>query len=260
MFFMINVPGNIRRNLIPLFSSHKFGRISIEAILSGKWGEAFTDSLENPQYALLRLGGAHFLGGVPKKSSFNEISDLITRGKSIFLPDYKWITEFKNVFGNELVSFKRTSISSKNLNLKRIQEFKNQIQPKLELQQINPELVKKIDNNLTKSLMKSYGTSDKFIANGIGFCILDHDKVVSAAFAFIKLNNDIEIQINTNSDYRRKGLATFVSSALIEYCLEHNLNPHWDSANEISFNLAIKLGYTNPIQYESYYLQTIKSD
>ncbi|TFG30915.1 GNAT family N-acetyltransferase, partial [Candidatus Thorarchaeota archaeon] len=90
-----------------------------------------------------------------------------------------------------------------------------------------------------------------------GFCIKHEGKVVSIASTFTPFIDEFEIQVMTNDDsrYRRKGLATVVSAALLVYALEHGLVPQWDAANESSVKLAKKLGYTNPIKWNSFYLR-----
>ena len=44
---------------------------------------------------------------------------------------------------------------------------------------------------------------------------------------------------------------------MILYCLERNIEPCWDAANEASAMLATKLGFTDPRHYKAY---TINSD
>jgi hypothetical protein len=65
---------------------------------------------------------------------------------------------------------------------------------------------------------------------------------------------EFEIEVDTldSSEYRRKGLATIVSAALIEEALSRNLVPIWDAANASSKGLALKLGYSNPMPYDAY--------
>ena len=54
-------------------------------------------------------------------------------------------------------------------------------------------------------------------------------------------------------EYRRKGLATVVSAALVEYGLKQGLTPQWDAANSVSVKLAEKLGYNNPQPYDVFF-------
>jgi predicted GNAT family acetyltransferase len=64
----------------------------------------------------------------------------------------------------------------------------------------------------------------------------------------------MEVSIYVLEDYRRQGLATALASNLLSWCLEHNLEPHWDAANPESCRLASKLGYKFMGSYEAHYL------
>jgi RimJ/RimL family protein N-acetyltransferase len=76
------------------------------------------------------------------------------------------------------------------------------------------------------------------------------------ASTFTPFTDEFEMQVDTSdSDHRRKGLATAVSAALMVYALENGLTPQWDAANEASIHLALKLGYTDPDHWEGYFLK-----
>ncbi len=67
-------------------------------------------------------------------------------------------------------------------------------------------------------------------------------------------DDGIEIEIGTRPEYRRKGLATIVASALIIDCLDRGIYPSWDVANTESVALAQKLGYIMEEPYDTYYI------
>ena len=99
-----------------------------------------------------------------------------------------------------------------------------------------------------------YPSLEKFIERNFGFYIRDRNIIASLALAATPLyNNEFEIQIETDPAYRRKGLAMIVCAKLIQYSLENGLTPLWDADNEPSVNLAKKLGFTDPEQYDVYY-------
>ncbi len=54
--------------------------------------------------------------------------------------------------------------------------------------------------------------------------------------------------------HRRQGLGLLLAAALIAWCLDRGLEPHWDAANPESRLLAEKLGYDTPTEYESLYV------
>ena len=73
---------------------------------------------------------------------------------------------------------------------------------------------------------------------------------------YARYKEGIEIEVDTVSEERRKGLATIVSSALILQCLEEGLYPSWDAQNRISVHLAEKLGYAFDHEYTVYEVTT----
>jgi hypothetical protein len=51
-------------------------------------------------------------------------------------------------------------------------------------------------------------------------------------------------------------MATTLAACLIQWCLENNMEPHWDAANPESCKLAEKLGYISKGKYQAYYLES----
>ena len=64
-----------------------------------------------------------------------------------------------------------------------------------------------------------------------------------------------EIEVETSPYYRRCGLATVVSAALVLECLERGLEPCWDAANPASAGLARKLGLESVGCYNAYVIE-----
>lgn len=85
-----------------------------------------------------------------------------------------------------------------------------------------------------------------FTAEGAGFVLLTAEgDVAAAAFSSCRALGQLEIGIETLQAHRGKGYAFAVSLALIEYCLDHGLEPVWACRQENtgSYRLAQKLGF-----------------
>ncbi|MCO7126457.1 GNAT family N-acetyltransferase [Sporolactobacillus shoreicorticis] len=105
-----------------------------------------------------------------------------------------------------------------------------------------------IFNRLAGSVVPKYfwNSFRDFEAYGIGFTLLLNDKIpASTAFASFVIDRKLEIGIETVADYRGSGFAASVCAQLIDYCLEHGLEPVWscNSGNIGSRKLAQKLGF-----------------
>lgn len=136
------------------------------------------------------------------------------------------------------------------------------------LTQITPQLFNYIDEGLV--VPKSFCKSPQVWSDcgGTGYCIVRYKnnennennhvnnhqineenvenlQVVSWACAAGVISGQLEIAIETIPDYRKKGLARIVCSALIEYCLAHSLTPVWNCrrSNRGSVMLALCLGF-----------------
>lgn len=94
-----------------------------------------------------------------------------------------------------------------------------------------------------------------FNEEGAGFVVLTAEgDVAAAAFSSCRAGGQLEIGIETLQAHRGKGYAFAVSLALIEYCLEHGLEPVWACRleNTGSYRLAHKLGF-RPVLTLPYY-------
>ena len=97
-----------------------------------------------------------------------------------------------------------------------------------------------------------YQSYEEYKKLGLGFAILKNGKVVSGASSYSSYKEGIEIQIDTEKDHRRKGLARVCGAALILECLKRGVYPSWDAQNPESAALAGQLGYQLDYSYTAY--------
>ena len=102
--------------------------------------------------------------------------------------------------------------------------------------------------------MHFWTDAENFLKHGAGFSLFYNNELASTAYSAYVHDNFLEIGIETIEAYRGKGLAQFVCSALIDYCLQNNLEPVWSCRleNTASCKLARKLGF-EPVSKRSYY-------
>ena len=126
--------------------------------------------------------------------------------------------------------------------------------------------LRRIDGALYDALLESedfednvchFASKEQYLALGRGFAVLKDGEPVSVASSYIVYRGGIDIQIDTEEAYRRKGLATVAGAALILSCLEDGLYPSWDAANLGSVHLAEKLGYELSHEYPCYWLDKL---
>ena len=79
-----------------------------------------------------------------------------------------------------------------------------------------------------------------------GRVLLKGDEIVSECFSvFFFDKNMVEVGIETQEPYRRRGFAYLTSAAFIEYCLSINLEPNWGCWHFSTESIALgkKLGF-----------------
>jgi RimJ/RimL family protein N-acetyltransferase len=122
----------------------------------------------------------------------------------------------------------------------------------MEILQVSKKWFDEIEGSvIPKNFWRS---ADDFERHGKGFSVVMDGKPVSTAFSAFVFENDLELGIETVGNYRGKSLAAHACCALIDYCLEKELEPVWSCRleNTASYLLAQKLGF-EPIAYLPFY-------
>lgn len=87
---------------------------------------------------------------------------------------------------------------------------------------------------------------------GLGVVIMKDGIPISGASSYSVYLGGIEIEIDTKTEYRRRGLASVCGAKLVLECLDRGLYPSWDAQNLWSAALAKKLGYHLDYEYDAY--------
>jgi GNAT superfamily N-acetyltransferase len=175
-----------------------------------------------------------------------------------------WDPIFDLLLGNDLVQFSEDEDKKKNkIELNTRVNFKFNRGTYLNFKQNNitsdfkiVRTDKDIFNNMKGSVVPIYFWSDAehFCNKGIGYSLFYENKLASTAYSAYVHDNFLEIGIETFEEYRGKGLAQYSCAALIDFCLENNLEPVWSCRleNTASYILAQKLGF-EPTSKRRYY-------
>ena len=107
-------------------------------------------------------------------------------------------------------------------------------------------------NTWANDLVSQYKDYKAYKNLGLGIAVLKDGELVAGASSYSRYDKGIEIEIDTQEDHRRKGLAYACGAKLILECLEEGLYPSWDAQNKWSVALAEKLGYHFSHEYVAY--------
>ncbi len=98
-----------------------------------------------------------------------------------------------------------------------------------------------------------------FLASGGGWVVADGDEVAAMAFASYRVDQQVELGIETAPAWRRQGLATTAAAAMIDNLLVTHLTPVWSCRedNVGSYRLATSLGFRPTLHLPYYRLPAV---
>ena len=221
--------------------------------------EIWVNSEAKPTHAFFYTRPAYILLGDPDVLDITSIFGMMLEDSWIVPSSEKWDRHLTSYFGEKLDTHVRTSFDARSLRLEHLRSLKTGLPAGLRLVPISEAQIKDREGMLYRELQPYFASTD-FSQHGAGFCILEGEKVIGFAAANYPIRDNIlevSVRVDYNDDprHRQKGLGTLLSVALLEYCLEKNLEPQWDAANEISVRLALKLGYTLHEKWKMYHLK-----
>ncbi|MRN53192.1 GNAT family N-acetyltransferase [Paenibacillus monticola] len=240
-----------------------------EAVLEQRVpGSVYVDSEQHPRtFYVVHPYGMSLLFGEDGNEEFNRsLLDYITNKQKLRLtqewlqadPVGKWADLFdslmlahadapRNIHKNTRVNF--------SFNREAFQHAKEQFPlPDQRIVQMDEELF--LAQNAGVSPRYFWKDANHFLTEGGGYSLLSNGEIASTAFAAFRNESQLEIGIETAEAHRGKGYAWLVCAALIDYCLEHQLEPVWSCRleNEGSYKLAQRLGFEPSLTLPYYQL------
>jgi len=253
---LVKCPLEKRDNVKSLFNEYPYLRLVISQVFKRPLGEVWADDPDNPRVAMVVIAGIHALAGSSGLNTTFELLELIPEGHPIVAPDIRWSTLVRRKWGEKVRVQTRTAFSSDSLDVNHVSKLKGKLPNGYSLKRIDLKIARAMGTRGEELIRPFFGSLETFIECGVGFSVMHGQIPISAAFSGVPIEDDqFDVQVYTvdESRYRRKGYATLASAALIEYSLENGLEPHWDAQNEPSIKMALKLGYTDSVQYDIYY-------
>ncbi|MBP2622631.1 GNAT family N-acetyltransferase [Streptococcus oricebi] len=157
----------------------------------------------------------------------------------------------------DLRRFERYAFSGKvDMDKTKLTKLVQNLPEKYELQPINQVLYKDLGAEVwSQDLQGDFSDYDQFVAcGGFGFALLDQGKIIAAITTGLVYGPAVEIEIATQSDYQKQGLAKILAA---QFLLEADLRsvvPLWDAHNDASRKIAQYLGYDCLGAYPAYEL------
>ena len=224
--------------------------------LQGHWGSAWADNAENPRSARIVVGDFVFYAGEPNLEMVKSTEGFFR--ESIITPQNEgWAAMIEEVWGSCTEKLERFAMKKETdiFDRKQLEAYVAALPAEYEMRLMDVELVEQaLSERWSWHLCGQYAGPEDFVRRGIGVGITHNGKLVAGASSYSVYDTGIEVEIDTNEDYRGKGLATICGAKLILACLDRGLYPSWDAANERSVHLAGKFGYNVEGPYHSWFL------
>jgi len=228
--------------------------ISIDCVLEDQMGEAFVDDVADPKAFKIQIGPFVYLAGAPAEDRGQAVLSSVQPYAMIMAAAPGWREALKKIFGDHMTLYPRYQFSTGSLQVERLNALEQASPWKEQVERMDVTIAQAISARPGPWDISDFESPEDFYARGIGYCLRQDGQVVAAAYSSLVCSYGIEISIYVDEPYRRQGVATALSCALLKWCLANNMDPHWDAANEESKKLAEKLGYVYTGSYSMFYI------
>jgi len=239
-----------------------FARSVIEKCVTGK---VYVDNCDDPQtFYVVHPYGMSLLFGDCNNKVFNESLRRYSLNTDKTRKKHEWMQAFPKdwdavlnrlfehcmIKSSDNIENKEDSIIELNtrINFKfnQLKYLENKVKHRA-----SDIVIKRTDKQIFKEMKGSvvplyfWDNADDFIKNGVGFSLFCDNKLASTAYSVFVHDNKLEVGIETIEEFRGRGFARQICSALIDYCIENDYEPVWACRLENigSYELAQKLGF-----------------
>jgi RimJ/RimL family protein N-acetyltransferase len=256
--------------LTPLIAPFGTQHLIVQALLEGTCpGTIYVNNVTTLQSAFIASAEGRFLLGSPTNSDFN--SALRHHFERLFAGEREaWEEElvltcypdtWADALRNEILPFRPPFVSQRyyyRFEASKV-EWRSQLPPEIELHPISGEVLARANLSNHKDILfwvnKNYGSQAHFLAQGCGICLIHDHKIVSWSLTDCTWGDACEIGIETDEAYRRRGLATIVTAAMVEECQARgwtHIGWHCWHHNLGSIGVAEAVGFRHQATYNSY--------
>ncbi len=242
-------------NAAPLFGNWE--ETLIWSCLQGVMGRVYGNHPIHPDTAMATLGDFSFFAGRPDREFASYRPAGGTPDLRILVPrDTAWRDLILDIYGARARLASRYAIRKEPHVFHRagLEQAFSSLPKGYTLCRIEESLYHKcLAEDWSRDLVSQFPTYDAYQRLGLGVVALSTQdgSIVSGASSYSRYRGGIEIEVDTRSDCRRRGLAYACAARLILECLDRGLYPSWDAQNLYSVALAEKLGYHFSHAYEA---------
>ncbi len=238
--------------------------LTLNAIINGtNRGTIYVDNIEQPQTALIDVTGviSILIGDATNERFIYPLREFIDNqlkidtyescGGTYFLtlvPDEIWERVMEKVISHR--EYESDYEHYYQFNREKFNILKSNYKPLPKgytIKKIDIEVISNDPDKMIYDVLNEFWYSvDDFLQQGLGYCVLKGNKIISACLSCCVNGKNHEISVETyEEEEMNKGLATLVCVAYLEKCMENGITPHWSTleTNAESNQLGKKLGF-----------------
>ncbi len=230
---------HLLEKIAPLFAG--WNETMILSVLQGHMGRVIVDDQQSPTSAQLVIGDICFFAGTPSDSLAAQAG-----AEELVPQNNAWCEAIERVWGEQVTKRLRYAIKKEPDAFCRetLQFYADSLQPEFEFKLFDEDIyTRSFSEKWSRDFCANFQDCADFLHRGFGVAALHEGVFVSGASSYTIYNDGIEIEIDTNPEYRERGLATACGARLILEALDRGLYPSWDAFDLRSVALAEKLGY-----------------
>ena len=259
-----------------LFTSSKHLNFTIEAAIAGNSPmRVWVDRENSPRSAFLwDTAHCYYFGGEAGNQEFCDsvvyllkhtiIPHVISRDREIFKIDYttkEWEPVLKSIL-KDTSPFK-ISYEFFILDTPLVPQWRDILPSGFHIRKIDKKLLESNVINLQSiinEINECWYSVDDFLKNGFGFCLVytpkdENPEIQGWCTGEYFSEGKCGIGIETFHKHRKRGFATAMASAFVEYSMSVNIQPHWNASaiNEASIRVAKKVGFKKIQDYSVFF-------
>lgn len=233
----------------------------IWSCLQNIMGNIYVDNIYCPESAMAMLGDFCFFAGKVNQHLILYKPEDCKQNFMIMVPqNEEWEKMIEKCYKENAHKVVRYAFKKEEdiFDRKKLKQIVENLPSEYQIRKVDASLFMQCKNiDWCKDFVSQYNSYAEYNKYGAGILILHNGIIVSGASSYSGFINGIEIEVDTKEEYRRKGLASVASAALILECLKRGWYPSWDAQNKWSVGLALKLGYKYSHEYVAYEIYPI---
>jgi GNAT superfamily N-acetyltransferase len=237
------------------FSDHKRYDLTLESVIEGQMGKAFTNNIEDMKLIRVEIEPFNYFAGDPAHSEALTMVKTL-KPNSFVLPSQKGFEALiHHAFENQVHVMNRYLYDASHLDRESIISQIETFKPLGEISRIDLKRAKSVfEDHKSMIYLKDFESASDFYERGLGFVMEIDGKIIGAAYSTIISGAKAQIALNVSHAYRKQGIATILALHFVKHCLENHIEPVWVANNPETCKLAEKIGFKLDVAYSILYI------